>query len=207
MKRTVILIFLMVLFPINMVSAVTPVVKEFSAGNRVNFSTAEHPKSEGINMALSYPNSWLAMEGDQKHIVQQFVNNDGGQGVEMAVISIKPLPLPTGTVLTERELKNKFTSEKMKEWLPTGATFINAKPTTIAGVPAGILEYSTRQESQGMTIDTQSISYIFVYDNIMVTLGCSVLMQSTTPDILSRQMDNFKPLFLLMANSISLQKR
>lgn len=205
MKRILTIIFLMALLIGNMALAVTPAVKEFTAGNRTKFSTAGHPKSKGINMVLSYPNSWLANEGERPNIVQKFVS-DGGRGLEMALIITNTLPLPAGTVISENELKEFFTPTEMKGMFPPGATFIHAKPTKIEGLPAGILEYSMRQERAGITIDSQFISYIFIYGTTMVQLQCMVTTgQPTTPAVLARKMDNFKPLFFLMANSIVLQ--
>lgn len=204
MKHILTLIFLLVFFPSNVALAVTPAAKEFTDGNRTKFSTAGHPKSKGINMVLAYPNSWLAMEGERPNIVQKFIS-DGGQGLELAVIIAKTLPLPAGTVISERELKEFYTPAQMKGMLPSGATFIHAERTKLEGLPAGILEYSMRGESAGKTIDSQFISYIFIYGTTMVFLQCAVSTgQTTTPALLARQMDNFKPLFFLMANSIVL---
>lgn len=96
----------------------------------------------------------------------------------------------------------------MKGIVPQGATFIQAKPTEIEGLPAGILEYSMRQERAGVTINSQFISYIFIYGTTMVQLQCMVgTGQISSSAALARRMDEFKPLFLLMANSIVLQDR
>ena len=96
----------------------------------------------------------------------------------------------------------------MKDMVPPGAKIIQEKPTKIEGLPAGILEYSMRQERAGLTIDSQFISYIFIYGTTMVQLQCMVTTgQSSTPAALARKMDEFKPLFFLMANSIVLQDR
>ncbi len=207
MKRILTLIFLFALLPINTTLAVTPAAKEFTSGNRSKFSTAGHPKSKGINMALSYPNSWKAKEGERPNIVQKFVS-DGGKGLEMAFIVTKSLPHSSGTTISENEMKELYTPTEMKNMVPPGARFIAAKPTKIESLPAGILEYSMRQERAGVTIDSQFISYSFIYGTTVVQLVCAVTVgPATTPGALSQKMEDFKPLFLLMANSIVLQNR
>ncbi len=95
----------------------------------------------------------------------------------------------------------------MRDSLPEGAVFIAAKPTKIEGLPAGILEYSWRQERLGITVDSQFISYSFIYGTTMVQLVCAIGAESTTPAALARHMQELKPLFFLMANSIVLQDK
>lgn len=207
MRKTLALIILLALLPFTAAFAVTPDAKEFTSGNRTKFSTAGHPKSKGINMVLSYPNSWLAQEGERPNIVQKFFS-EGGHGLEGAIIITKNLALPPGTVISENELMEFFTPAEMKTMVPPGAKFIQAKPTKIENIPAGILEYSMRQERAGLTIDSQFISYIFIYGTTMVQLQCVVSTgQATSPAVLAKKMDDFKPLFFLMANSIVLQDK
>lgn len=158
-------------------------------------------------MVLSYPNSWLAQEGDRPNIVQKFFS-EGGKGLEGALIITKSLPLHPGTVITESELREFFTPAVMKNMVPPGAKLIQAKPTKIEALPAGILEYSVRQERAGLTFDSQYLVYVFIYGTTMVQLQCMVSTgQTTTPTVLARKMDDFKSLFFLMANSIVLQDR
>ena len=136
-------------------------VREFLDGNRTTFNTQNHPKAKGVHFTIAYPNSWVAKEGEQPNIVQNFVS-EGGRGLEMAMIVTKTLALPVGTTISEADLKECFTPTEMKDMLPEGAKFINAKQTKIEGLPAGILEYSMRGEREGITVDTQIISYIFI---------------------------------------------
>lgn len=207
MKRALVFIFLLALVPCNAVLAITSASKEFTSGKFTKFSTAGHPKSNGVNMAISYPNSWMAMEGERPHIVQKFVS-EGGQGLEIATITMLPLPLPKGVVIPENELRAYFTPTAMKNMTPPGATFISAKSTMIEGVPAGILRYSMRQDRAGRTVESQWVSYYFIYKATAVTFGGSVaLAQPFSPDALSKKMDDFASLFFLMANSIVLPEQ
>jgi len=175
--------------------------REFLDGNRTTFNTQNHPKAKSVHFTIAYPSSWAAKEGERPNIVQKFVS-EGGHGLEMAMIITKTLPLPAGTTITEADLKELFTSTEMKDMLPKGAKFINAKQTKIEGLPAGILEYSMHQERAGMAIDMQGISYIFIHHSTMVQLQCAVSGVAASQGNISRRMATFKTLFALMANSI-----
>lgn len=204
MKSIVASLLLITLFNSSASFAATPVVKEFASGNQSKYSTAGHPKSKGVNMVLSYPRSWLAQEGERPNIVQKFFS-EHGKGLEGALIITKSLGIPSGTVISETELKELFSPEELKTMLPSGANFIQAKSTKIEGLPAGILEYTTREERAGLIIYTQVISYIFVYNNILIQFQCLVSTgTNSNQDMLALKMDKFRPLFGLMANSIVL---
>ena len=156
-------------------------------------------------MTLSYPKSWKAMEGERPHIVQKFVSK-GGKGLEMALIITKPLPLPSGTVISEKELKEFFSPTELRGMLPPGATFVDAKPTRIEGLPAGILEYTMRQERAGKAVGVRTIAYTFIDGTNLVQLQCMVSAgKLSAPTALARRMAEFSQLFFLMANSIVLQ--
>ena len=184
--------------------AATPAIKEFIDGKRTKFSTQGHAKAKGLEMTVAYPKSWAAKEGERPNIVQKFVS-DGGRGLEMVMIITKTLPLPAGTKISEAELKEFFTPAEMKEMLPEGAKFIDAKATKIEGLPAGILEYSMRRERAGMTLDMQVIAYIFIHGTTMVQLHCQVGGPPTNGAPLNQHIGEFLALFVLMANSIVLQ--
>lgn len=175
--------------------------REFLDGNRTTFNTQNHAKAKGVHFTIAYPSSWAAKEGTRPNIVQKFVS-EGGRGQEMALIITKALPLPAGTGFTEADLKEFFTPTEMKEMLPAGAKFINAKQTRIEGLPAGILEFSMRQERAGLAINLQVISYIFIHRSTMVQFQCTVSGLAASQGDISRRMATFKPLFTLMANSI-----
>lgn len=175
--------------------------REFLDARRTTFSTQGHPKAKGIHLTVSYPSSWAAAEGERPNIVQKFVSK-GGRGSEAAMIITKALPLPPGTTVSEAELEESFTPSEMRQMLPKGAKFIDAKPTRIEGLPAGILEYSIRQERAGVTIDMQIVSYVFIYNSTMVQLQCAVSGVASSEGDISSRMARSKPLFTLMANSI-----
>lgn len=196
------LLFLVIVTFGSQLFAETP-AQQFLAG-KTKFSTAGHPKSKGISMTIEYPTTWTAKEGERPNIVQKFTS-PGGQ--EMVGIMTKSIPIPAGTKITEDELKEFFTPDEMKSLLPEVATFISAKPTKIEGLPAGILEYSMRQERAGLSIDMQVVAFIFIHEATMVQVLCSVGGGSDQAASFPKRMAEFMPLFTLMANSIVLPDR
>ena len=178
--------------------AVPPAIAEFTAGDKTKYSTLNHEKAKGLNMTISFPNSWEAKEGDRPNIVQKFVS-DGGAGLELFMIVTKSLP--PGTTFTEEELTEFFTENSLKEFVPDGATFISGNATKIEGLQAGILEFSKRGERAGVSIDMQTINYIFFSGSTMVQIVCQVGSLPGSPISARDRMNEFKPLFTLIASS------
>lgn len=192
--------------------------------DRTKFSTEGHPKANGLIMSLEYPSKWTAEEAGDSKIVQTFVR-PSDQELVLVQIQIKPISLPPVATFTEQDLKDLFTTSQMKEWVPSkpwtsaghtsprSATFIDAKPTKIAGLPAGILEYSVHEEREGKSADARIVAFIFVHKttnsvnpdevhHMMVWLTCSVAVRPGQAASLQQRMSEFMPLFTLMANSV-----
>ena len=180
--------------------AVSPTVAEFTKGQKTKFSTEKHAKAKGLNMTISYPNSWKAKEGDRPNILQKFVSN-GGTGTELFMIVTKSLP--GGAALSNEEAKDQFTEESFKEFVPEGSNFISGRSTKIEGLPAGILEFSKRVERAGMVVDIQVINYIFFSGSTMVQIQCQVGSPNANMTTKER-MEEIRPLFTLITSSIVL---
>lgn len=181
--------------------AVTPAVAEFTSGQKTKFSTDKHAKAKGLNMTISYPNSWKAKEGDRPNILQKFVSN-GGTGTELFMIVTKSLP--EGTTVSDEEAKELFTEESLKDFVPDGSNFLSGKSTKIEGLPAGILEFSKRAERAGMVVDMHTIGYIFFSGSTMVQIQCQVGSLPGSKVTAKERMDEMRPLFTLVASSVVL---
>ena len=175
--------------------------REFLDGHRATFSTKGHPKAKGVVFTIAYPNSWAAAEGEHPDIVQKFVSEQG-HGLEMAVIITKQIALPADAVWTDSDLRELFNIDALHGMLPSGAIYVGAQSTEIEGSPAGILEYTLRAERAGMVGLIHAWTLNFVYDKTMVQIQFAVTGLGNSEAVTSRQMTMFKPLFVLMANSI-----
>jgi hypothetical protein len=177
--------------------------REFLDGYHNTFSTKGHPKAKGVNFTIAYPSSWAAAEGERPNIVQKFVS-DGGRGLESAMIITKEFPLPAGTVLTKQDLRDLFTLSELHGMLPDGAVFVGGKSTEIEGIPAGILEYVIRGERAGVELLFHTWTLNFLSGKILVQVQFGVGAPAESERDVSRRMAAFKPLFVLMSNSIVL---
>ena len=185
--------------------------RELLKGKQKIFSTQGHPKAEGMNLTMFYPNSWMAKEVEVTHLIQQFVS-EYGYGVEKAALS----SLFTLTKTEKEDFLISLTdSTKIKSGLPKGATFINAKQTTVGYLPAKMLEYSERfrmdnekDAGDGKLFDMQTILYIFIHESTMMSLnfGMRKIATSSSQNGISKRMDNFRPLCDLMVNSIVIEE-
>jgi len=190
-------------FPLSIAIGSTKDTQKFIDGYRNTYSTNGHSKSKGLNINISYPKSWLSKEGERPNIVQKFISS-GGTGRENALIITRALPNQAGTTIPKQEINDILNISEIKNMLPAGSTYIAANKTKIAGLPAVAVEYSIRYARAGKEVYLQNISYIFIYKTILVQLQCWV--SSTKPTDLAQRMAEFKPLFLLMAKSITLNK-
>ena len=86
--------------------------------------------------------------------------------------------------------------------LPPGATIVDAQSTQIEAVPAGILEFKMRADRAGMAVFLHSWTLYFLSGNTLVLVQFSVSGPAGSEEDVSRRMAGFKPLFILIANSI-----
>jgi len=175
--------------------------REYLNGHRTTFSTKDHPKAKGVHFTIDYPSTWAAAEGKRPNIVQKFVS-EGGRGLESVMIITKDLPLPPGTIITEQDQKDLFSPSELPGMLPQDATIVDAQSTQIEAAPAGILEYKIRGERAGITVLVHAWTLSFFSGNTLVQVQFQVGGLPGSESDVSRRMAEFKPLFMLMANSI-----
>ena len=63
----------------------------FLNGEKLKYSTNGHPKSQGLNIQLEYPNTWKKKEGVRPHIIQKFSAPETGGRAKVATLNITPL--------------------------------------------------------------------------------------------------------------------
>ncbi len=179
-------------------------VRQFRDGGRKTFSSKGNPKAKGVNFTISYPQSWLASDAERPNIVQKFVS-DGGRGLASMMILVNDLGLPPGTVLTVEDQREMFSESEMRSSVPPGATFLDGGLTQIEGIPAGSLDFFMVSERAGIRVASRTWCLNFVGDNKFVQVQFSIGGAATASEReLSAQMEQYKPLFKLMANSIVL---
>ena len=169
---------------------------EFAKGAATKFTTRGHPKSKGVVFTFKYPSGWRAAEGERPNIVQKFIGQSGS-GLEMVLILTKSLP----AAVTAAEMEEALLPASLKGLAPEGATNVRATSTQIEGEPAGILEFTTRQERAGFEIDGHMITLMFFQGKTMVQLQFQVVGRAPNNDLQNR-VAACRPLFQLMMNSV-----
>lgn len=181
-------------------------ISEFLEGKRSKFDTKGHEKAKGLSMKISYPSSWVAKEGERPNIVQKFIS-EGGTGLEMVLIITKSLQHPGGEKPTKGEIKDFLSPSEMKDTLPPGSKFIDAKETNIENLDASILEYSMSLERAGERVLMHTVTYTFVVDSTLVQVQCQVAGPPNAQPSVQERMEKFRSLFKLIANSIVIDSR
>lgn len=180
--------------------------QEFIRGSRTTFNTSGHPKSKGIDLTISYPNSWTPAEGNRPNVVHKFTS-EGGRGREMMIIVTKSIPLPPEMTLTREDIEELLSPPHLRDMIPSEATLIGVTPTKIESEPAGILEYTITTDRAGVSLTPHSWTLVFIYDNTIVQIQFHVGGLTASNVHTNQRMEEFKPLFRLMANSIVLHNK
>ena len=177
--------------------------EEFVRGDKLKFNSKDHPKARGIELSIEYPRSWRALEGERPNILQKFVS-ESGRGLEMAIITIKALPLPVGVTPSKNELEDIFSPEGLKEMVPAGGKFIEAKKTKIDNQPAGFFVYLLPMERANLKLLMSIQSYVFYFRGNLVYVAFQVgeVDGERAASSVGVKARRFAPLYQLMANSI-----
>lgn len=181
----------------------TDPVEEFVRGAKFKFNSKEHPKAKGIELSIEYPQSWRALEGERPNIVQKFVS-ESGRGLEMAIITIKALPLPPGVTPSTQDLDEIFSPDSLREMLPSGTNLIESKKTKIDNQTAGYYVYLLPMERANLKLLMSVQSYVFYYDGNLVFIAFQVgdIDSEKAAYTLRVKAQRFAALFQLMANSV-----
>jgi hypothetical protein len=104
--------------------------------------------------------------------------------------------------ITDENIREIATTQGAKDMVPEGCKFLNSHLTTIDGATAAMIEYSRRIDRAGLVIDSYYVTTYFRVGTKLVAFQGSVGMAPTSPELLAARMQEFRPLFVLMAGSI-----
>jgi len=96
--------------------------EEFSDGYRQEFRSEGHSKSQGLDLVLQLPKSWIAKEGRRPHIVQKWISQNG-TGFEMVLLDIRDTE---GYRPTNAEVEEFVLNGEIKEIVPAGANYMDS---------------------------------------------------------------------------------
>lgn len=167
------------------------------------YSTKDSPKGLGVNMTISKPKGWEAVDGDGPHIVQKFVVQQN-RNYTCYLIQMNAMP----TFISKKEAKEIMSGnpEYGVEWnnyveniFPVSAEnskIISVSDDIVGTYPAKKVEYSYQASKMGVTISIYGVGWMLFYEDVLISLnGC------TTSDG-KKEFNGFNALFSLITNSV-----
>jgi len=178
--------------------------EEFTKGYTRVFRTKEHLKAKGCDFQISYPASWMAKEGERPNIIQKFISQNG-HGLEVVILMVKDIQLPSGYKVSQKELDEFFTENELGEMVPQGAKVISAKPIVLDNHKGGMIIFDQTLQRLDMTINMRNLHFITISSNKIIFVQCMVSSLSEKETELDKHFNRFEPLFKLIANRFVLQ--
>jgi hypothetical protein len=174
--------------------------QEFLQDYIQEFLTKGHSKSKGTDLKLKIPLSWKSEEADRPNIIQKFTNRNGN-GTATIMLIVKKIPMEQGETFTQADIEEFFVESEIKEMVPEGGTFISFRKQNFDQHKGGALEFFHEQTNMGIRIGMRTIQNIFIYEDKMYFLQCSVggKADGTTFD---PEIEKYRLLFNLVAGSI-----
>ncbi len=165
----------------------------------ITYSSAGHPKSNGMEIQLKIPLSWRREEGNRPHIISKWVSQDGS-GDMIITLVLKKSP---GSI-THEEIEAFAKNNQWEELTPNGFTSTNGAAVTLDRQPAVSLDMTGIGKALDVEILNHARSYIiFPVDNV-VNLSC---MLGSAPDgdlsIIESRFEKLKRLCRRVALSVS----
>lgn len=174
--------------------------REFLAGYKYSFSSAESTKTKGVHFTIEAPRTWAAKEGKRPNIVQKFVS-ENGRGPGFLVIQVKDLPLAPGEKVTARDVEEMLNPKGIRDFLPDGATYINSGRITLENLPGLWVRFKAGMSRVRNVVEMETIIYVVFYEKKMIQIQGHVVTAFNTKQVESGGFGKYEKLFDLMANS------
>jgi len=173
---------------------------ELSRGWKQTFRTKGHPKAKGVDLSISFPASWSKREGYRPNIIQ-FFQSGAGHGPIMCSLMVKDLPLPAGYKPTENELKEFFQPNELKDMVPDGQRFIEAKSIVLEGAPAGMLVSDQTIQRLDLTLAMRMTQFITIHGRSMIFVQFMVAKTPDSKESLDDLQQKYLPTYRAIANT------
>lgn len=183
-----------------------PVVKELLVEKWIRYSIKSHPKSEGLDISIEYPQSWRSEEGIRPHIVQKFTGNSTA-GISLScILLVRKLPT-WASIFLKGEIAENMLSEGLQDMLPTNAQFIDGSQTKIDGEPGAWVKYYYETESAGIRAGIHCLQYVLFFRGKMFITQCFVGGIAEDKELLQDAFNSYLPVFQMMGGSIVIQDK
>jgi len=182
--------------------------EEFSEGFRKNYSTLNAPAAQGIHLEIQFPASWKAQPGDGRDVIQ-LMTSENGRGLEDMDIAIVDLSPDLGAVagrLDSKSLSELYSStDNIRKFAPPGATFLEGKSAMLDQQPAALVYYDLSMKRVDLVVTVRGMLLETFYHGKCLALTFSVGTMPGEEQTRPAVFEKFRPLFLLIANSVVLK--
>ena len=173
---------------------------EISEGWKQTFRTKDHPKAKGVDFSLSLPASWSKREGSRPNIIQNF-QSGAGHGPIMCSLMVKDMPLPAGYKPSPEELKEFFQPNELKDMIPDGGTFIDAKYIVLDGSPAGMLVSDETKQRLDISVTMRTTQFVTIQGASMIFIQFGVAKMPDSKESLDELQKRYLPTYQSIANT------
>lgn len=173
---------------------------ELSEGWKQTFRTKGHPKAKGADFSVSFPASWSKREGNRPNIIQ-FFQSGAGHGPIMCNLMVKDLPLPAGYKPTAEELKDFFQPNELKDMVPDGGTFVDAKYIVLEGSPAGMLVSDQTTQRLDISVTMRMTQFVTIQGTSMIFMQFMVAKMPDSTESLDELQKKYLPTYRAIANT------
>jgi hypothetical protein len=179
---------------------------ELSAGWKQTFRTKGHPKAKGVDFSISFPASWSRREGYRPNIIQ-FFQSVVGHGPIMCNLMVKDIPLPAGYKPSNKEIKELFQPNELKDMVPEGGKFIDAKSIFLEGTPAGMLVSDQTVQRLDLTLEMRMTQFITIQEKSMIFIQFMVAKMDDSSESLDELQKKYLPTYKAIANTFILNDK
>lgn len=179
---------------------------ELAEGWKQTFRTKGHAKAKGVDFSVAFPASWSKREGNRPNIIQVF-QSSAGHGPIMCNLMVKNIPLPEGCKPTQEELKEFFQLNELKDMVPDGGTFIEAKSIVLEGSPAGMLVSDHTMQRLDISLTMRMTQFITIQESSMIFIQFMVAKTPDTNVSLDKIQKKYLPTYRAIANTFVLNDK
>ncbi|MBY5453910.1 hypothetical protein HFO91_30495 [Rhizobium leguminosarum] len=178
--------------------------REMNDRKVVRFSSSNHPKAAGVDVALSAPASWLQSEGDRPHVVQQWLSQNGSGDMSVSLLIKADNRLKGG--LQEADIA-EMKADDGKGFVGDNDTVLETKFVHIDGAPTIRIDFVGTRDSAVGEITSFTRSYIIIQPGALVELACRVGRMKTQKDISEKRFPVLQDLCEQVAITLSIANR
>lgn len=175
-------------------------VGEFLDGFRQRYKTDGSGKSQGIQLTLQLPRSWLGKEGERPHIVNKW-ESENGTGMEMIAIEIHDAQ---GYNPTKKEMEEFVRSGEVKDTAPQGSTYITGGNFNLEMQTGYWMQVAMSGERAGWKFYQDCLIYQLFFRGKAIGVTCSAMGPVSEKLKVNEAFKKVRPLCQQVLNSLVL---